>query len=74
MSNYSLIPERAISTLLVWSLILEIIIIAYFCSSSQTGKFEFTYTLFLLLITILSLAFMIVRLVRRTHKLRTFRY
>ena len=52
--------ERGVLTILVWGLLLEIISVIYL--SSTPWKFEFAYSLFLLIITSIALIFMIRRL------------
>ena len=52
--------ERAMMTILVWGLILEILAVIYL--SSTPWRFEFAYSLFLLIITSTALVIMIWRL------------
>lgn len=52
--------ERGILTILVWGLLLEIISVIYL--SSTPWKFEFAYSLFLLIFTSIALAVVIWRL------------
>jgi len=59
--------ERGVLTILVWGLLLEIISVIYL--SSTPWKFEFAYSLFLLIITSIALIFIIWRL--KTSRNRT---
>lgn len=52
--------DRAIMTILVWGLILEILCVIYL--SSTHWRFEFAYSLFLLVLTSTALLFMFRRL------------
>ena len=52
--------ERGVLTILVWGLLLEIISVIYL--SSTPWKFEFAYSLFLLIITSIAIIFIIWRL------------
>lgn len=61
--------DRAIMTILVWGLILEILSVIYL--SSTPWRFEFAYSLFLLTINSIALVFMIWRLKRQYKALRT---
>ena len=54
--------EKGIMTLLVWGLLLEILAVVYLSSTPQ--RFEFVYSLFLLIFTSIALMFMIWRLKR----------
>ena len=57
-------PKKAILTLLVWGLILEMLVVSYYVSSGLVHTFEFIYTLTLLVIT-LSFIIIILRSIRR---------
>jgi len=52
--------ERALLTILVWGLILEILCVIYF--SPTPSKFEFAYSLFLLVINSIALIFVMRKL------------
>jgi hypothetical protein len=58
--------DRAIMTILVWGLLLEILSVIYL--SSTPSRFEFVYSLFLLALTSIVLMIMIWRLKRSTSK------
>jgi len=58
--------ERALITILVWGLILEIMSVVYL--SSTPWKFEFAYSLFLLGITSATLFFIVWRLMTLRNK------
>lgn len=52
--------ERVLLTVLVWGLILEILCVIYF--SSTPSRFEFAYSLFLLIINSIALTFVLKKL------------
>jgi len=52
--------ERALLTILIWGLILEILCVIYL--SSTPSKFEFAYSLFLLIINSIALIFILKKL------------
>lgn len=57
--------ERGVMTILVWGLLLEILTLLYF--SSAPWRFEFAYTLVLLIFNLTALIIMIARL-RRSYR------
>ena len=59
--------ERGVLTILVWGLLLEIISVIYL--SSTPWKFEFAYSVFLLIFTSIALIIVIWRL--RSSRIRT---
>jgi len=59
--------ERGILTILIWGLLLEIISVIYL--SSTPWKFEFAYSVFLLIFTSIALIVVIWRL--RASRIRT---
>ena len=59
--------ERGVLTILVWGLLLEIIALIYL--SSTPWRFEFAYSVFLLILTSISLIIVIWRL--RASRIRT---
>jgi len=59
--------ERGVLTILVWGLLLEIIAVIYL--SSTPWKFEFAYSVFLLIFTSIALIVVIWRL--RASRIRT---
>ncbi|MEM2608633.1 MAG: hypothetical protein QXT87_05265 [Thermoproteota archaeon] len=61
--------ERGILLILMWSLILEILTLAYYISSSQTHRFEFGMTLFLILITLPPILWIIRSIAKRARPL-----
>jgi cbb3-type cytochrome oxidase subunit 3 len=58
--------DRAIMTILVWGILLEILSVIYL--SPTPSRFEFAYSLFLLALTLIVLILMIWRLKRSTTK------
>ncbi|MGC9014205.1 MAG: hypothetical protein ACP5KW_07535 [Thermoproteota archaeon] len=52
------LPKRVLLTILVWGLILEILTLVYYLSTS-TWRFEFVYTFFLLVITLIALVLLV---------------
>ncbi|MDW8033905.1 MAG: hypothetical protein RMI79_03060 [Nitrososphaerota archaeon] len=59
--------DRAVLLILIWSLLLEILTIVYFIASSQTFRFEFGLTVFLLIITLPPIIFL-VRKIAKTNR------
>jgi len=57
--------------MLFWALILEIIVIVYYVSSSLYNRFEFALTLFLLIIPVIAMA-IIIRNIRKEFHERIF--
>lgn len=48
--------HRYFLAILIWALILEIIVIAYYIATALYNRFEFTLTLFLLILTTVGIA------------------
>ncbi|MEM1553484.1 MAG: hypothetical protein QXJ72_01175 [Thermoproteota archaeon] len=61
--------DRAVLLILVWSLLLEILTLAYFIASSQTFRFEFGLTVFLVIITLPLIIFLICKIAKANRPL-----
>ncbi len=54
--------HRYFLTMLIWALILELIVIAYYITASLYNRFEFVLTLFLLLLTLAGISAIIIKI------------
>lgn len=57
-------PFRALLTILVWGLILEVLTLMYYVSKGAYQAFEFGYTLFLFVVTAASIVIILRREVK----------
>lgn len=61
--------ERALLTILVWGLILEILCVIYL--SSTPWKFEFAYSVFLLIVTLAALILLLIKMKASLRDMRS---
>ncbi|MEM3712807.1 MAG: hypothetical protein QXR97_04655, partial [Thermoproteota archaeon] len=61
--------DRAVLLILIWSLLLEILTLIYFIASSQTFRFEFGLTVFLLIITLPPIILLLRKIEKLSHSL-----
>jgi len=54
-----LVTQRFFLTILVWALLLEIMVLTYYVSSGQTWTFEFGFTVFIMILTLLGVILVI---------------
>ncbi|RLF15079.1 MAG: hypothetical protein DRJ66_04920 [Thermoprotei archaeon] len=54
--------EKQLLTILLWLFLLELICVVYYIAHGYTWRFEFKYTLFLLIVTLLIIVLILTRI------------